>query len=126
VAYEIDLQASAQRHYDDARRLEQANRFDNAGYHYGLSTECAIKHHLRSLGIRADDDVMWRHFPELLSLAVVAVRGRRSTVLSQLLHPSLMQGWDIRMRYAKNGSIKGPGAERWRAQANRAIGLLYA
>lgn len=35
-----------------------------------------------------------------------------------------MQYWEIVMRYAQTGSISEAQAERWRSDANDALGLL--
>ena len=50
MAFIPDLDAAANRHYEDACTLQSAKRFDNAGYHFGLAAECAIKKKLRDLG----------------------------------------------------------------------------
>src|SRR5687767_1904877 len=126
MAYDISLKSSALRHFEDARRLDDASRFDNAGYHYGLSAECSVKHLLSALGVPSGDSAMWSHFPDLINLAKLSLKGRRATALNQLLHVSLLGGWNVRMRYAKNGSVSGDTANKWRDQANKAIGLLYA
>jgi hypothetical protein len=102
-----------------------SRRFDNAGYHFGLCAECAVKHVLIKAGVRNDEDVIWEHFPRLLKLATIAAQGRVGSTLLRILKPQLMQGWDVRMRYSKSGSINEDMAEKWRSQANEILGLLY-
>lgn len=46
----IDFSASTQRHYQDARLLEDNSRLANAGQLYGFCAECGIKALLISLG----------------------------------------------------------------------------
>jgi len=126
VAYDVQMKAAAHRHYEDGRRLRDAKRFDNAGYHYGLSAECAIKHLLIEVGVRGDDEVIWKHFPDLLNLAVLALEGRRAGRLRSVIRPGFMQGWDVRMRYASSGTVEERVVDRWQEHANEVMGLLYA
>lgn len=129
MAYEPDLEQAANRHYEDARRLMEAKRFDNAGYHFGLAAECAIKNKLLALGVREDDPAIWEHLPGLKSVAAAALQalaGRRSASLRALLdQANFMQWWEIKMRYARNGSIEERRTTRWQEDANEAIGVLY-
>ncbi|NEX21951.1 hypothetical protein G3480_16835 [Thiorhodococcus mannitoliphagus] len=62
MAYDIHLEQSANRHYCDAKLLMDKQRFDTAGYHFGIAAECAIKHLMRNAGVRADDPAIWKHF----------------------------------------------------------------
>ncbi len=127
--YVPNLEQAANRHYQDACLLMSAKRFDNAGYHFGWAAECAIKQSLRTYGVGEKDEAIWKHLPELKSLAVIAlqsVSGRRSTPLRDLLErANFMQWWDIKMRYARNGSVEEQRAARWRDDADEAIGILY-
>lgn len=126
MAYSTDMQEAAKRHFIDGRELEDQRRYDNAGYHYGLSAECAIKFALGEAGVRDDDAALWRHFPELSQWALLAITTRSAAkVRSILQRPNFMQGWQIKMRYASNGSVLQTTAEKWRGDANYALGLLY-
>ena len=127
MAYNIDMEQAARRHYDDGVLLADGQRFDNAGYHFGLSTECVIKHVLyQSYGLRENDAPWWAHFPSLRNDADLFVRSRADASLRKLIEdPSLMQEWDVKMRYAKNASILAARASKWKEQANLALGLLY-
>lgn len=125
MTFSIEMSGAAQRHYCDGCKLLDDNRTDNAGYHFGLAAECAIKGFLQGAGIRDDDSAMWEHFPKLKPVALQSIHGRSAAPVRRLLeHDNFMQRWDIRMRYAKTGSIDRPTAERWRDQANEAMGLL--
>lgn len=125
MAYAIDLEKSASRHYDDGCTLFDSKRFDNAGYHFGLAAECAIKQQLQNCGVSVGDAAMWEHFPEMRNLALQALSGRAAAPLMTLLgRDSFMQFWHVKMRYAPNGAIAQDRAERRRKDANLAIGLL--
>jgi len=56
---------------------------------------------------------------------MLAIAGRSADPVRKLLDSgSFMQGWDTKMRYAASGSISDATAEKWRADADRAVGLL--
>lgn len=125
MAYTTDMRAAAQRHYADGCKLLTDKRFDNAGYHFGLSAECAIKQKLTEFGLLQDEEAMWKHWPSLRGLARIAIKGRQASAARSLLaRESFMQYWEIVMRYAQTGSISEAQAERWRSDANDALGLL--
>ena len=125
MAYLIDMSDAAERHYRDGRKLLVDNCVDNAGYHFGLAAECAIKSILQNAGVRDDDSAMWQHFPDLKPTALQSIHGRSAAPVRQLLErDNFMQRWTISMRYAKTGSIDRLTAERWRDHADEAIGLL--
>ncbi len=125
MAYIVDMKSSANRHYEDGRKLEHEKRYDNAGYHYGFAAECAVKHCLRQAGVRDDDDAIWTHFPALRNTALLALSSRRAAELRKLLsRQSFMQSWDVRMRYSSNGSVAMPELAKWQRDADEAIGLL--
>lgn len=126
MTYNIDLKTASLRHYKDGRKLHDDNRFDNAGYHYGFAAECAVKRCLQSIGVRDDDEAIWAHFPTLRNLALFSISTRSATPLrNALTRDSFMQFWDVKMRYANNGAIDAKYAEKWRADADEVIGLLY-
>ena len=125
MAYLTDMSDAAKRHYRDGHKLLVNNCVDNAGYHFGLAAECAIKSILQSAGVRDDDSAMWQHFPDLKPTALQSIHGRSAAPIRRLLErDNFMQRWAISMRYAETGSIERSTAERWRDQADEAIGLL--
>ncbi|MFA7243390.1 MAG: hypothetical protein WC091_25055 [Sulfuricellaceae bacterium] len=126
MTYNPDLKTAALRHFSDGRKLHDDNRFDNAGYHYGFAAECALKHCLRNVGVRDDDDAIWKHFPTLRDIARLSIKTRSAAPLRKVLErSSFMQFWDTKMRYATDGAIDAKRAEKWRSDANEVIGLLY-
>jgi hypothetical protein len=125
MAYTTDMQVAAHRHYADGCKLLSHKCFDNAGYHFGLAAECAIKQKLVYCGLLTDDEAFWKHWPTLKGHALLAVVGRQAAPARTLLQRgSFMQHWDIVMRYAQNGSVDEEQANRWKADANDALGLL--
>lgn len=125
MAYEKNMELAARRHYDDGCSLLNLKRYDNAGYHFGFAAECAVKHKLLESGVSEGDDSIWKHWPTLRSLALLAISGRSADPLRKLLQPaSFMQEWDTDMRYAENGSVTLARANKWRDDANDACGLL--
>jgi hypothetical protein len=117
---------AAQRHYTDGVLLLTHKRHDNAGYHFGLAAECALKHGMLQAGVREDEDAHWKHFPPLTEHTLQAIQNRRAAPIRAMLESkTFMQGWKIGMRYAKNGSALAEVAERWKNDANNALALLY-
>lgn len=131
MTYSANLTEAAQRHFDDAKMLQDKKSFSNAGYHYGLSAECAIKSKLQEIWGRDDHpdihNPMYKHFPEMRSMVLAALSGRSANALRNLLDNSaFMQWWDISMRYAGNGAIQEKTVKRWREDANASLSFLYS
>lgn len=119
------MKTASQRHYADGAKLLTDKRFDNAGYHFGFAAECAIKHKLLECGVLEGDDAIWKHWPSLKSVALLAISGRQASPIRSLMsQASFMQGWDIVMRYAENASVVESQATKWKNDANSALGLL--
>lgn len=128
MAYTVNMEKAAERHYIDGNALMETRRNDNAGYHFGLATECVIKHVLSTThDLRPDDEAWWKHFPDLRLLAETFLSTRAQAALLRTIieDGSLMQGWNIAMRYALDGSVQPHQAQRWKDQANKALGLLH-
>ena len=119
---------SAERHYLDGQFLHMDKRFDNAGYHFGFSSECAVKHLLEKAGVRdrAKDEVLSLHFPRLRTVALQVAQGRGLTKLVPLLQrKDYMERWSTEMRYARNGTIGKAKAEQWSQHARETAALFY-
>jgi hypothetical protein len=130
MAYQIDLIASAKRHWLDAEMLLKLKRAQCAGYHYGYSAECGLKSVLFRHNIpRREDrrnDPYWAHFPELRTLLIRDGRGRLPQKLYQLLaHASFMQNWDTDIRYATDHAVDEERASLWREQADAILGVIF-
>lgn len=125
MAYESNMEQAANRHYTDGKKLFDSNCFDNAGYHFGFSAECATKFRLLKSGVRADDEAIWAHFQGLRNLALLALNNRADADLFRVLsRQNFMQEWDTKMRYANNGAISQMRAEKWRTDADELLGIL--
>jgi hypothetical protein len=125
MVYPQSMTVAANRHYRDGLRLMESKCFDNAGYHFGLAGECAIKQKLLDCGCRTDEPAYWKHLPDLRMLACQSLSGRKAGPIRALLEQSsFLQHWDISMRYSIDGEVAEKQAGRWRDDANEAIGLL--
>lgn len=125
MAYKRDMRAAAQRHYKDAAFLQKHERYNNAGYHYGLAAECALKAVFIMLGERnitseaATDAIYFDHFPALKGKASLFLAGRLSqTLAATLARGSFMAEWHITLRYAKDHCITKDRCEHWERDAN--------
>jgi hypothetical protein len=128
--YEIDLVASAKRHFVDGETLLKAKSSQHAGYHFGFAAECALKSVLFAHSLpRRDDrrsDPYWAHFPELRRLLLRDGKGRLPQKLYDVIaHGSFLQHWDTDIRYAANKSVDAERASAWRGQADSIFGLIF-
>ncbi|MBK6716723.1 MAG: hypothetical protein IPG57_16990 [Burkholderiales bacterium] len=126
MAYQTEMNGAAYRHFHDAQKLKDEHRMDNAAYHFGLAAECAVKHQLIAQHkVQTDHGAIWTHWPELRLQALDALHGRRAAPLRTMMQrDNYLQHWDIKMRYAATGSITTAQLERWRENADEAMGLL--
>jgi hypothetical protein len=96
------------------------DQLDSAGYLIGYAVECAIKSAI--LATRPTAQAPHVHLPKLVEGAKKALQGRRPTSMSQVLgRADFMRGWEIDLRYERNGAVDAGQFERWRADANRAL-----
>jgi len=112
---------AALRHSQHADYLADGGHLDGAGYLIGFAVECAIKHAVASVLSAAS--VSHVHLPALLEKSKKALQGRKKHSLVTVLHqPQFMQDWCIDVRYAADGSVDKNKYDRWRLDANRALG----
>jgi len=125
-------EVAAWRHHRVGELLVAAGELDDAGYHFGVCGETAVKHLLLASGVEAawiaigaatgktvtealNKTPMRKHFPTLKKLVVnvqgeiaMYARGRYSpTITSLVLDPEFSKrfsGWDINIRYADQNS----------------------
>jgi hypothetical protein len=126
MAEQFDI--AAWRHHRVGESLEAIGELDDAGYHFGVCGENAVKYALWASGVRAawlsagaatgkspsqslKGTPMRGHFPTLTSLvrkvqteiAVHATGRHAGPIMATLLNPSFSSrfaGWDIDIRYA--------------------------
>ena len=111
---------SALRHSADAESLAAANQFDGAGYLVGYAVECAIKSAIEAT--RQATKAPHVHLPELIERAKKVLQGRKRASISNLLKRStFMQGWNVELRYAANGTVEAVQYHHWREDANRVL-----
>lgn len=134
MAYTFDLVNSARRHLAAGDRLsgdpEHHRKRDLgvAGYLYGLAAECALKQLMREGGVarlpeaQKREDPYFAHFPELKAMLRDRIEGRRAAALLSIAKDdALMNGWDVRMRYAPNDEIQQDHVRKWRDQATKLV-----
>lgn len=111
---------AAGRHQRVAEHLEGKGEFDDAGYHYGVAGENAVKNALRDSGVEAAwtkacrrlrETPMGRHFPTLqdkvkdvqTEIQAFACGRLATSIQKEILgpdFPSRYQGWNLDIRYA--------------------------
>ncbi|WP_141456311.1 hypothetical protein [Pseudoxanthomonas sp. z9] len=108
---------AAKRHLETATTLLDETKLDDAGYHYGISGETAIKFALTQAGLSRQlvalnrNNPLRAHLPSIKQLIKSAeilisthARGRMSSPIAAVLLDASLQtrfaGWDINIRYA--------------------------
>lgn len=133
MAYSRNMRSAALRHYRDAEMLFQNKRFDTAGYHYGISAECALKSAMERVGLIPDDvevdgrSAYYVHFPELKRVPARHAGRLSQKIATMLARANFLQEWQVRMRYSADNSVPQPRCERWRTEVfefnNSCMGL---
>lgn len=128
MAYKRNFRAAAKRHLGDGNYLLADGRHSNAGYHFGLAAECALKGAFVALGhtdILKEGDgkkTYYAHFPALKS-APATLTGRLSArIAAMLVKGSFMHEWDIKMRYSSDGAVDKKRCVRWREDVELFLG----
>jgi hypothetical protein len=112
---------AAVRHFEDAEKLAECDRFDGAGHLIGFAAECAIKHSVEML--RPLNQAPHVHFPVLVEKAKKLLHGRRKHAVFTLLEArTFMDGWEINQRYFDSGTVTRIRYQAWRVDAARALG----
>lgn len=132
----MDLGHAAMRHRRCAEHLSQARETGEACYLIGLAAECAVKHHLQSIGFplrrsrRAKKgestprDPLYLHFPDL----AIEVQAQASGMLAgqfmaRLTDQSLLSGWNVKLRYKNHAST--PSTNRTYQQWHQQTSALF-
>jgi hypothetical protein len=133
MAYGQDLLVSARRHLRAGDELHAASSAGSqpgcgavAGYLFGLCGELAVKAIMRDSGMphleSRRDDPYYAHFPELKSLLLDTVKGRRAGELRKIAeNAALFQNWDTDMRYAHTSDIELRWVDAWKASAHELV-----
>ena len=116
-----DFVEAALRHFEDAKRLARAKRFDNAGYHLGLATECALKSSIKKpVGKKHHG-----HIPYLFDW--IDSRGGRPAIKPKQWVKSYSKyftDWCIHMRYRSTGHISQTEYRKWFKAAEKALDIM--
>jgi hypothetical protein len=115
---------AAHRHFEDAELLRRETRLDNAGHHYGVAGECAVK----AVCIEETGDRPIKHFDpvagrDLRGAAVVNLSGHKGQRVLAVL-PQLFGGWSVHDRYSDTGHVASGQVDQWRADAQRVLQLM--
>jgi hypothetical protein len=116
-----DYESAALRHFEDALKLQNDGRIDNAGHLIGFAAECAIK--LRIKALRPDVNAPHGHFPELLNAARKQFGVRSGyTGMYDLLKGDVFRGWGVNRRYESTGDVEQAEVDDWVRVTKRLFG----
>jgi hypothetical protein len=136
MGYSLDLAGAARRHLSAAQELDDVKKGVAkphravAGYLYGIAAECSLKNIMRKSGIPLPpkdqkDGPYYAHFPQLKTMIRDCVSGRFAHLLRRYAEDkSLMNDWNVQMRYAPASEIQPKHIERWREQSERLLGEM--
>jgi hypothetical protein len=132
MAEQYDVAAG--RHLQVGRNLLQHKDFDNAGYHLGVSGECALKYGL----LKAGTSIPRKHFRSLAGEAAKEVASRSAAfatgrisapivaIVSDPSFPQRFRGWSINIRYADTSCtpVTRADCDRWCKDASELVARL--
>jgi hypothetical protein len=132
--YSSDMRSAAYRHLAAAECLyEKTDRWDVAGYLFGIAAECALKQMMVNRGMRRlpedqrRNDPFYAHFEELKTLLRDISQGRSWRELNAFVSDSsFMQHWDVSMRYSHGKDIERRWVEKWSQDARNVVGAMNA
>ena len=124
---------AAVRHLKVGETLHKNGHLDDAGYHFGVSGECALKYGILEAGLH----VPKKHFPSLAAAAKDIVSkvsacgtGRTSAAIFEVVNdPTFSQrfrGWSIDIRYAVSSCtpVQQADCDRWCKDASELVARL--
>lgn len=119
-----DYLSAAHRHFEDAELLREQARLDNAGHHYGIAGECAVK----AVCIEEDGSRPNKHFDpdvkrDLRDAAIPNLSGLKGQRILAVLS-GLFAGWSVHDRYTAPGYTPSAQVDQWRTDAERVLRLM--
>ncbi len=118
---QTDFHDAHERHWDDAERLHQAQRWANADHLYGMAAECGLKRLMLHFGMRWDgvkdrptEAEDRKHANEIWSRFETYRSGHLQGAGYMLPSGEPFQNWDVNQRYAHQSNF-----DQIRAQAHQ-------
>jgi hypothetical protein len=122
MPYAKNMRSATARHFRDAEFLFEGSKFDNAGYHYGFSAECALKGAMERVGITFNEieldgrNAYYVHFPDLKRIPVRHAGRLSQKIATILTRTQFLDEWNIRMRYSADSAVPQERCKLWREQ----------
>lgn len=115
---------AASRHLEDGETLYEQQRYDKAGYHFGLAVECFLKS--KMLKGEHDSALEGKYRNHLPKIAQQFLRDFSVTDMmkSRIEQSNFMSSWHTDMRYASNNAVSAEMAHRWMQDARTLIGMM--
>lgn len=107
-----DFLDAHERHWEDAERLYQAQRWANADHLYGMAAECGLKRLMLAFGMRVDavtgspvDKKDWRHANSVWMRFESYRSGHVHGTGYALPSGNPFENWDVTDRYAHQSNF---------------------
>lgn len=119
-----DYLSAAHRHFEDAELLRERARLDNAGHHYGIAGECAVKAVcLEEVGRRPTKHFDSDTTKDLRQAAIPNLSGLKGQRILAVL-PALFAGWSVHDRYTAKGYTPSTHVDQWRIDADHVLKVM--
>ncbi|ABC23790.1 hypothetical protein [Rhodospirillum rubrum] len=126
----IDFHDACLRHFDDAERLFEVQRWANADHLFGISVECGLKCLMAAFGMKMEGDRPAEKADRVHTNRIWERYEAYRSGHGQGAHYALgadgnpFQNWDINQRYVHQGEFDHPYIAPHRAAAQEIRGLL--
>lgn len=128
---QADFLNAHERHWDDAERLCQAQRWANADHLYGMAAECGLKRLMLAFGMNVNpmtgspvDSKDWKHANNIWT-RFESYRSGHAQGTGYALSPiNPFANWDVADRYAHQASFDQARAQGHQAGAQTVRDLI--
>ena len=126
-----DFLEAGERHWEDAKLLEEHHRWPNADQLYGFAAECWLKAVMRALGMALREDGAPRsrhhrvHIDRLWDEFVTFVHGYGAEELAARLGSNVFFDWHISQRYHATHTIDRSSVHHHRNGTEQVRALVW-
>lgn len=115
---QADFLDAHERHWDDAERLFNAERYANAGHLYGMAAECGLKRLMVKFGMTVNPATGdptnkndWKHANNIWTRFESYRNGKVEGIDYELPIPNPFDNWEVSDRYAHQSNFDQAGVQ---------------
>ncbi|KGM23062.1 hypothetical protein [Stenotrophomonas maltophilia] len=128
---QADFLDAHERHWDDAERLLQAQRWANADHLYGIAAECGLKRLMRAFGMPVNpstgsptDSKDWKHANNIWARFESYRSGHAQGAGYAMAAGNPFDSWDVSDRYAHQSNFNQARVQGHQAGAQAVRNLI--